>query len=123
MRVDRSCRGFLPTCGRSRRGIIVLPSASETLELDGLVDEHDGDVVPDRVEDVAVFPNDTSVDRILYRLASPVRKLTRLDGPIDPVQQLLGGGGHRLLGLGTHQDLQELRIHHPGLPRGERTSF
>ncbi len=91
---------------RARGGKEVLALLVEGLEGDGLVFEHDGDRVPDRVEKLAVFSQEPGVDLFLDRLAAPVLHAARRDLLVDAVDRLAFEKCDGLLGLWSTENFE-----------------
>lgn len=86
----------------------------------GLVQEHDGDVVSNRIQDFPILPHEPFLDVAFNPLASTVAQNPFRHGQVHPFQ----GAGvrklQRLLRLRAHENLQELWIQH-GRPGGTGT--
>ena len=77
-----------------------------------LADQQDGDVLANRVHELAVFANKPAVAFTGDRLAAAVAQLARLNLGVEPLHQRRIRGGQWLMRLRAAQDFQEFRIDH-----------
>ena len=77
------------------------------LELDGFLDQHDGDIVFDAVEDATVFAEQACLDGFRNLVSAPCAKASGLDSGIQAFDDRLVRQCDRLAGFGTDQDFKK----------------
>jgi len=93
----------------------ILPSellGVEILERDRLVLEHDRDGIAYGVDVLPVLPEKAGFDLLVDLLSPAVRNAAGLDLGVDAVDDLALDEHDRLLGLGTAENLEKLRVDH-----------
>jgi hypothetical protein len=75
-------------------------------EVDGLIDEHDRDVVPNGIGLKAVISYEKAVERRGDRIPGAIDKNTRLGGVIHARQKPRVREDHRTVGLRTHENVE-----------------
>ena len=80
----------------------------------GLVDEHDGDLVADRVEVFGVGSEEGGVEGLGDVFASAILQLGGGDFLVEGSDDFGGGEGEGLVGFRTAEDLEEVGRDHVG---------
>ena len=86
--------------------------AVEALEGDRFVFEHDGDLVANGIEKLAVLAQEPAVDLLFDFLPVAIHELPASDLGVDPVDDVGYDERHGLLGLGTAKNVEKLIINH-----------
>ena len=74
----------------------------EGVQPNGLVQEHDGNVVPHGIHDLPIFPNQALLDPLADPISTLVPEGFALYSLIHPIQNLRPSHRQRLPGLWTH---------------------
>ena len=77
-----------------------------------LVDEHDRDVVLDRIEIGSILPDKAAVHFLFHRFPAPIRHPTAPDPSIQFFDDTLVGQVHWLFCLRTGENIQQLFVDH-----------
>jgi hypothetical protein len=75
-------------------------------EVDGLIDEHDRDVVPDGIGLKAVISYEKAVERCGDRFPGAIDKNPRLGRVVHARQKTRVRENHRAVGLGTDENVE-----------------
>src|SRR5206468_12054072 len=84
--------------------------SGETLDRNPLLDQHHRDVLPDRIEDFLISPDQAAVEFLAHGLARLVLELPFRDPVIQPGDERVVGEGDILLRFRAAQDRQQLLI-------------
>ena len=86
-------------------GDCAVPSA-QIAQRDGLVNQHDRDISPDRIAAPTVFTDERGFQRSRDGGAAPVGQSPLTDTPVEPVEEWRVGQVDGLLRFGTYQDVE-----------------
>jgi len=95
------------------------PPLGQSIQPNGFVQEHHGNLVLHWIKDLPVFPKEAFLYSIFHATPALVLQPAPLNGLIQLIQKLRTSYLQRLFGLWANQDVEELWIQHPG-PGGGR---
>ena len=86
-------------------GDSAVPSV-QIAQRDGLVNQHDWDISPDRIAAPTVFTDERGFQRSRDGCAAPVGQSPLTDTPVEPVEEVCFGQVDGLPGFGAHQGVE-----------------